>query len=56
MLTSIVQEVFVKVHLKKDRDRYYSTRRNYGGLLLTMVRHQCIDAIRKDGTRRKGPG
>ncbi|HXB34173.1 MAG TPA: RNA polymerase sigma factor [Puia sp.] len=49
---SIVQEVFVKVHLKKDEIDITQLEK-LSGLLLKMVHHQCIDEIRKDGTRRR---
>src|SRR5580704_4147210 len=49
---SVVQEVFVKVHLKKDEIDITQLDK-LSGLLFTMVRHQCIDEIRKDDTRRR---
>ncbi len=51
---SIVQEVFVKVHLKKDEIDITQLWRNSARLLLTMVRHQCIDGNQERmSTRRR---
>jgi RNA polymerase sigma factor (sigma-70 family) len=49
---SVVQDVFVKIHLKKDKIDITQVE-NLRGLLFKLTHHQCIDEIRKDGTRRR---